>query len=375
MGRFLAMDSKIDILILTASFGAGHLSASLGIKEHIQKINPSINIKIVDVFQILIPRLSKIMYKGYNFLVRKNPKLYNYFHYRDNGKSESNKSIVFNRYILTKLNNYILDINPKLIISTFPVVSQYISKIKIVYGLSISFITCITDVVNGWEWITSNCDRYFVATEDVKNNMLNMGIEKEKIVVTGIPIREEFFKSPKSLSNLSLPQEDTILMIMGGSIGLMPEDKSFYEWLSSLNDITTIVLTGQNNNLFQSISGWGLDNIIPLKYTDETAHIMAQSDLLITKAGGITLFEAIASDLPLVIYKPELGQELENTKFVLEKSIGKIAFNIDNLQRIITNLLDNKNQIINYKIKITKLKHNINMKKLAQESIKLVKNF
>lgn len=368
------MDSKVDILILTAGFGTGHLSASSGIKEHILKIDPLVNIEILDVFQMLIPRLSKIMYKGYNILVKKNTRLYNYYHYKDNEKLGSNNSIIYNRYILNKLNKYILDIKPKLIISTFPVVSQYISKIKSTYGLSASFVTCITDVVNGWEWITSNCDKYFVATEDIKNNMINMGIEKEKIIVTGIPIRAEFFESKKSLSNFSLPKEDTVLMIMGGGMGLIPEDKSFYQWLNSLKNFTTLVLTGKNDNLFESISQLELENIIPLRYTNEVAYLMEQSDLLITKAGGITLFEAIASELPLIIYRPELGQELENTEFIREKSIGKIAFNIDGLQGIITDLIDDKSEIMKYKKRIIELKNSIDMRALSKESIELVEN-
>src|SRR5699024_2852924 len=167
-----------------------------------------------------------------------------------------------------------------------------------------------------------------------------IGIEKDRIIVTGIPIRKEFLKSPKFLASLSLPEEDSILTIMGGSMGLLPEDKDFYQWLDTLNNLTTLVLTGGNNHLFESISKWGLENIIPLKYVNEVAYIMAESDLLVTKAGGITLFEAVASNLPLIIYKPELGQELENTKFIQEKSIGEIAFNIDSLESIIINLLD-----------------------------------
>ncbi len=368
------MDSKIDILILTAGFGTGHLSASLGIKEHIQRTNASINIEIIDIFQVLVPRLSKIMYKGYNILVRKNPRLYNYFHYKDNEKSGSN-SIVSNRYILSMLNNYILDIDPKLIISTFPVVSQYISKIKRIYGLSIPFITCITDVVSGWEWISLDCSKYFVATEDVKNRMLNMGIGEENIVVTGIPIREEFLKGSKDLSNFSLSKEDVILMIMGGGMGLIPEEKELYQWLNSLGNLKTLVLTGRNSHLFNSISEWRLENIVPLKYTNEVAQIMLQSDLLITKAGGITVFEAIASDLPLIIYKSELGQELENVQFILEKSIGEIAANMDDLQGIITEFLNNRDKIVEYKYRMEELKSHIDMKSLAEESIKLMKNF
>ncbi|WP_147524963.1 MGDG synthase family glycosyltransferase [Anaerosalibacter massiliensis] len=375
MEWFLAMDSKVDILILTASFGAGHASASLGIKEQIQRIDPSISIEIVDIFQVLFPKLSRAMYKGYNVLVRNNPKLYNYFHYRGNEKPRSNMNKIFSRPILIGLKDYILDINPKLIISTFPIVSQYISDIKDIYDVSIPLITCITDVVNGWEWIAPNCDKYFVATKDVEKEMLKMGIKRERIVVTGIPLRKEFLKSLKSSFNISLPEEHILLMIMGGGMGLIPEDEGFYKWLNSLNKITAIVLTGKNNDLFESISAWNLENIIPLKYTNEVAPLMLQSDLLITKAGGITVFEAIASSLPLIIYKPELGQELENMKFIQEKAIGRIAFNIESLKCIITDFINNQNEIIEYEIRMAKLRYDINMNVLAKESIKLMKNF
>lgn len=369
------MGVSSDILILTANFGTGHLSASIGIREHIQKVNPSINIEIIDVFQILIPKLSKAMYKGYNVLVRKSPKLYNHFHYKDNEKPKSNVKKFPNKYILNRLNHYILDNNPKLIISTFPVISQYISTLRETNGFSIPFITCITDVVNGWEWIAPNCDKYFVATKDVKREMLKMGIKKEKIVVTGIPLRDEFLVCAKPLANVSLPEGHMVLMIMGGGMGLIPKDASFYHWINDLNKTTTIVLTGKNEDLFKSISKLNLENIITLKYTDEVASLMSQSDLLITKAGGITMFEAIASELPLIIYKPELGQELENAKFIREKAIGDIAFNIEELQCIITDLFNNKTKIIKYKSRITKLKHEINMRILAEESIKLLNDF
>jgi len=375
MEWFLTMASKIDILILTASFGNGHASASLGIKEQIQKIDLSINVEIVDIFEVLLLKLSKTMYKGYNLLVRKNPKLYNYFHYKGNKKPRSNMNKIFSRPILIRLKDYILDINPRLIISTFPVVSQYISDIKDIYDVSIPLITCITDVVNGWEWIAPNCDKYFVATKDVEEEMLKMGINKEKIVVTGIPLRKEFFSYLKSSSNISLPENHILLMVMGGGMGLIPEEESFYKWLNSLNKVTAIILTGKNNDLFESISAWNLENIIPLKYTNEVATLMSQSDLLITKAGGITVFEAIASSLPLIIYKPILGQELENTKFIQEKAIGKIAFDIESLKFIITDLINNQNKIIEYEVRMAKLRYDINMKALARESISLMNSF
>jgi len=369
------MDSKTDILILTARFGTGHMSASLGIREHIKGLYPTLKIKIVDVFNIIIPKLSSIMYKGYEVLVKKSPKLYNYFYKRDNEKQGSSSIIVDNKYILNKLYGYILRINPKLIISTFPIASQYISKLKKDYNLTTPLITCITDIVNGWEWISYGCDMYFVATEENKKNMINMAVDARKIVVTGIPIRKEFLKDEKPITKLSFPKENTILTVMGGGMGLLLEDKEFYQWINSISNVTVLVLTGNNNVLFETISNWNLKNIIPIKFTDKVASIMAQTDLLISKAGGITLFEAITKGLPMIIYKPELGQELENARFVKEKGIGEIASDIDNLKQIIESFRRDENKINKYRLNIKELKNIINMKVLVEESIRLISNY
>lgn len=366
--------NSTDILILTASFGSGHLSVATGIKENIQKIDATINIKIIDAYQILIPRISKVIYDGYDILVRKGPRIYNYFYYKDNEKPKSNLNRFPNKYLINKLKNYIIDINPQLIISTFPVISQYLSTLREINGISIPFITCVTDVVNGWEWITPNSDIYFVATKHNKSEMLKMGIEDEKIFVTGIPLKKEFLELQSPLINISLPKGHMLLMIMGGSMGLIPDDEKFYHWINDLDNTTTIVLTGKNDNLYKSISKLALENVVPLKYTNQVASLMAQSDLLISKAGGITLFEAIASELPFIVYKPELGQEIENAKFIYQESIGNIALNIEELKLIITDLINNKKKIEEYKTRIVKLKKNINIKVLAEESIRLLSN-
>ncbi len=368
------MDHDLDILILTASFGSGHLSVATAIKEYIQKINKKINIEIIDAYQILIPKLSKVMYDGYAVLVKKSPRLYNYFYYKDNEKPNFNINMFPNKYLIDKLKNYILDINPKLIISTFPVISQYLSIIRDTSEMAIPFITCITDIVNGWEWISPNCDMYFVATKHNKREMLKMGIHDEKIFVTGIPLKKDFLESQRPRMNDFLSKEHIHILIAGGSMGLIPEDKDFYYWMNKLDKVTTIVLTGKNDNLYKSLSKLKLENVMPLKYTNQVASLMMKSDLLISKSGGITLFEAIASELPLIVYRPELGQEIENAKFVCQESIGSIALDIEELKYIITDLINKKKKINDYKTKIVELKKDINMKVLAVESVRLLNN-
>ncbi|WP_353093072.1 glycosyltransferase [Tissierella praeacuta] len=367
------MAHNIDILILTAGFGSGHLLAAKGIKESIEKADKTLNIEIEDAFKISIPRLSDAMYRSYNILIRKNTGLYNYFHYKDNEKPKDNAKKFSNKYIINRLKNHIININPKLIISTFPVISQYLSILKDKDEISVPLITCITDVVNGWEWITTNSDMYFVATKHVKNNMLDMGIEDEKITVTGIPLRKEFLELPRPINNIKLPQNNKLIMIMGGGMGLVPEDDMFYRWINGINNTKTLVLTGNNQNLYKSISRLELENIITFRYTNEVPSLMAQSDLLISKAGGITLFEAISSDLPFIAYEPKLGQEIENAEFIYEEKIGSVASDMEELKRIILELINDENKINIYKTNIEKIKENINMDILADKAISLLR--
>lgn len=369
------MAHNTDILILTAGFGSGHFSAAMGIKESIQKVAPAASIEIEDAFQVSIPRLSNIIYKGYDVLVQKSPRLYNYFHYKDNEKPRDSINKFSNKYIINRLKNYIIDINPKLIISTFPVISQYLSILRDGSEISVPLITCITDVVNGWEWITPNCDMYFVATKHVRNKMLDMDIEDEKIAVTGIPLRKEFLELPRPINNINLSQSNKLIMIMGGGMGLIPDDKMFYHWINGINNTKTLVLTGNNYDLYKHISRLGLENIITLGYTNEVPSLMEQSDLLISKAGGITLFEAISSDLPFIAYKPTLGQEIENAKFIYEEEIGNIALDMEELKRIVTELINDENKINMYKTNINRVKENINMDVLADRAIGLLREW
>jgi processive 1,2-diacylglycerol beta-glucosyltransferase len=366
------MAGNIDILILTSKFGLGHISVAKGIKEHILDMDSSINIEIVDVFQVLIPKLSKNMYKFYIDLVKKSPEIYNHFYYKKSQNEHLYTDKFFYKYNLNRLKKYLLDVKPKMVISTFPTASHYISNLKEKDFFSMPLITCITDVVHGWEWIAPNCSKYFVATEYVKNKMIEKGIEKQKIIVTGIPLRKEFLIKEKSIPSLNLPKDHLIIMVMGGGVGLLPEDEEFYRRFNEFGKVTTIVLTGKNRELLAKLLDMNMERVIPIGYTDEVASLMAQSDILVTKPGGITVFEAIASELPLVVYNPKLGQELENAKFIAKKSIGIIALDMDSLYSIIKDLVDNTQEIGRYKKNMAALKQKINMRVLGEEAIKLL---
>ena len=66
----------MNILILSASTGGGHMRASKAIEGYMTQQNKDINVKIVDSLLYISPILNKTITSGYVYLATKTPKLY-----------------------------------------------------------------------------------------------------------------------------------------------------------------------------------------------------------------------------------------------------------------------------------------------------------
>ncbi|WP_053954688.1 MGDG synthase family glycosyltransferase [Inediibacterium massiliense] len=368
------MENKTDILLLTATFGLGHKSAAQAIVEHVKRENEDIKMEIVDIFQIINPKLYKSLYKGYEFLITKNSKLYNYFYYKKYFNEHSQLDDWFYKICLPKLTSYISSIHPKMIIATFPVGSGLASKYKEEYQSDLPIISCITDVVDSWEWIYHNIDQYFVATEEIKNKLIQKGVSEKKIAATGIPIRVQFEGHRNELEKLKkIKKSDGFtILIMGGGMGLLPKEREFYIWLDELRAVKTTILTGNNKEIYNRLKqNENLKNLAILEYTENVSALMNDSDLLVTKAGGVTLFEGIKSHLPIIAFKPSLGQEIENSKFITQKNIGMVANNFEELKIGIRKILNDTRYRKELYKNIVRVSDKINMDILVQSILGL----
>jgi len=74
-------------------------------------------------------------------------------------------------------------------------------------------------------------------------------------------------------------------------------------------------------------------------YVDNVEELMAASDLLITKAGGVTVSEAMVMRLPMLIYRPIPGQEEENCEYLLEHGVALAPKSPEMLRTMLDDLL------------------------------------
>lgn len=337
----------MNILILTGKFGMGHYSAAEAIKQEIEENykDINVNIKIIDIIDYLFPAISSYVYKSFDTLVSKWANLYNFI----NTNNEERNIKSFNYLFIKKLDKLFDKYNPEVVISTLPISSQYISKYKSIKKSNVPLLTFITDISSHSEWIHKNTNYYFVGDEKIKGSLVNKGISEEKIIITGIPVRKQFREIDMDLNKNNKKKE---VLIMGGGLGLISVNDELFEVLNNVKDIKTTIITGNNKSMYEYLRD-KYKNIKVIGYTEEVSKYMKNSDLIISKSGGITLFEAIYSEVPMYVINPFLVQEIKNSKFIEKEKIGRVIRDKD--FDIVSDILN----LINDDYEITKMKNNM----------------
>ena len=303
----------MEILILTGKFGMGHWSAALSIQEQLEREGHQA--QVVDFFAYALPETAPALYRGFNLLVTYGGGIYNLFHrMKRNAEGEAPLASQFTR----RLAGLLAVTRPDVVVSTHPVCSGVVARYKAERTSALPLVTCVTDITSHSEWIHPGTDRYLVAGEDVKTALVRKGVDAERVTVTGIPVRAQF---SSELRRMDGPRQ---LLIMGGGLGLMPRKDSFYEALNALPGVHTTILTGKNQKLYDRLAG-KYENIEVVAFTDRVYEYMGRAHLMLSKPGGITTFEAIAAQLPMLAWEPFLEQERENARFLVAHGLGRVV--------------------------------------------------
>jgi processive 1,2-diacylglycerol beta-glucosyltransferase len=324
-----------DILILTASFGMGHKSVANALKEQIEAEYKHVKVSIGDILEIVNPKVKKISSKIYSELTESYPSIYNKL-YDVKAKNKNNiidnmlSSLYYKRFY-----EYIKIENPKVIISTFPLCSCIVAKVKEEYEDDVILITVITDVVDSWEWIYEGTNKYLVPTEEIKNRLIAKEVNEDIILVTGIPVKKEFLD--KNI-NFSTDQKNTILIVLSGI------DSVSKELLKKLDEYTEYkikIIAGRNEKLYRKLSDMAYSNLEIYGFVNNLNEMMDEAVYIVTKPGGVTVFEAINKEVPLIVLNSNIGQEIGNIEFIKKNKIGIVINNLDTLPYILDYNINN----------------------------------
>ncbi len=319
----------MNILILTAATGGGHVRASRAICSYIENADPDSRAEMVDALKSISGVLDKTVCNGYHILAMKTPKLFGKLYWATNKKSPlydlmTRFSNTFSKMLLPAIAAR----KPDAILATHPFVSEMVSHLKGAGALDVPLVTLMTDYCPHRAWIAENVDAYVVADAGMIPQMVAMGVPKNKIYPFGIPVENVFFSRtdrPALRKKLGLDPSLPTVLIMAGSFGVT-NILGIYRQISKAGlPFQVVVITGRNEKLYAAFRDEIARSPLPTKlifFTDEVEEFMHASDLLITKPGGLTVSEALACNIPLAVFDAIPGQEEGNADFLLTHNMA-----------------------------------------------------
>jgi processive 1,2-diacylglycerol beta-glucosyltransferase len=226
----------------------------------------------------------------------------------------------------------IADFKPDVIVCTHFLPAEMLSRLIRKERLHCPVWVQVTDFDLHRMWIHEHMAGYFAASDEVADRMRINGIPPERIHVTGIPIMPAFtqkLERAQCAAEFGLDPNCQTFMLMGGGAGLGGLDKVAERLLALQSGFQLIVLAGNNAPALQALQKLALrypGRLLPQGFTDKVERLMACSDLVITKPGGLTTSECLAMGLPMIVNSPIPGQEERNADFLLEQGVALKAY-------------------------------------------------
>jgi len=252
---------------------------------------------------------------------------------------------------------------PKVIISTFPLCSCIVAKVKEEYNDDVNLITVITDVVDSWEWIYEGTNKYLVPTDEIKDRLIAKGVNEENILVTGIPVKKEFLDKKICFST---DKKNTILVVLSGIDSV---SKKLLKKLDEYTEYKIKIVTGRNEKLYGKLSDMEYSNLEIYGYVNNLDEMMDESVFIVTKPGGVTVFEAINKEVPLIVLNSIIGQEIGNIEFIKKNKIGIVINDLDDLLYILDYNINNPDTSDKYVKNIKRIKKTLNYSGLSIDSL------
>lgn len=344
------MGEKKRIAILAVRFGNGHWQAAWALKRAIEDVYPGIQVDVINylVFAgFLFDWLTRL---AYHDLMIRIPWLYRrFFVYTNRLQPGSTFQKIINTCGRRRFLRYLRRNKPVLLISTFPVPSAVISHLKRRGLNSCPLVTVVTDYTLHRQWLQPETDLYIVANDSLAEAMIGLGVPESKVKATGIPIDPRFGEGcglgvGSLLPDLSPDEEKLpLVLVLNGATGFGGELPRICRMLAGFPlPLLAVVLGVGHPRLRLALRravGKGRNRVLIFGYSRQVPEFMRAATCLISKCGGITVSESLASELPMLVYRPLPCQEEENRNFLVQSGAARAPATIEELAEDLKRLL------------------------------------
>jgi len=344
------------VLILSASAGAGHVRAAQAIERAFANMNAAREVRHVDTLDYTSKMFRRMYSKAYIELANKMPEFLGWLYdFLDKPWKNERRRLALDKLNTRPFVKLLRDDPPDIAICTHFLPAEIISWLKAKERLATRQAIVVTDFDVHAMWLCRRCEHYFVALEETRVHLEELGIPADKITVSGIPI-DPVFAEPKDQRAMrikhGLDPDKTTILVSAGGFGVGPIQHIVTALLRIQQTVQIVAICGRSvelkDRLDRLAAEHGANSRVPLKavgYTTDMDEYMAASDLMVGKAGGLTASEALAKGLVMVIVNPIPGQEERNSDHLLEEGVAIRCNNVPALAYKIDRLLDDSTRL------------------------------
>lgn len=324
------------VLILSSDTGGGHRSAAQAIADGLERFwhGQSAAVRIIRAVEES-HHITQRLVDLYNWVLRHKQGWMKYLYWAINKFRPETREFFYKRcfgYFKELFEKWC----PHVVVSVHPLTQHFIARVLKELGLAnqIPLVTVVTDPCYGfWKaWACDDVALYLVANEDARDQLIDYGVSPDRIKVSGMPVHPKFHEVDEKDAQFArraygLDPDKFTVFLNAGWIGGGNIPQIFRELVRGELDVQAIFLAGKNEELRKEAEEIARTARFPVKvigYSEEIEKLMQSANVMVSKLGGLTTFEALACHLPIIadaITEP-MPQEAGTVKLIERKGAG-----------------------------------------------------
>lgn len=324
------MNRKPRVLLLSASSGAGHVRAAQALEKALVE-RGDCDVEHIDAIKYVSKLFQRVYDDTYIAMVRRAPELMGVLYERtDQPWRHPRRRLALDRLNAQPMIRMLKNVQPDLCIATHFLPAEIIAWLIAKRKLRARNAIVVTDYDVHAMWLCRTVDRYYVAIPEAEEYLAGIGVPREIVRVTGIPI-DPIFSTPldrtAARQALQLDPAAPILLLAAGGYGVGPLEQLVQGLLNLEKPWQLVAIAGKSEKVKKRLDEiaraagalpGGSARLVPVGFTTQMDQYMAAANLLVGKAGGLTTSEALARNLPMALIEPIPGQEYRNADHLLE---------------------------------------------------------
>ncbi len=316
--------SQQRVLILSASVGTGHKVAASALEDSFRRQSDA-HVVNQDVLELTNEAYTKLSADAYLLVAKRMPWLLGWVYDVNDVPSEQPLRKLWDMLNTQPVVRFIKDYQPHICVCTHFTPAGIIAQLIAMNQIDTSLSVVTTDYDFQGQWLSQTFNRYFVARDESKARLIDLGVVADRITVSGIPVHPRFGEPVDRhavLAAYDLRADLPVIVVSAGAVGAGSAQAIVAQIMNMQRAVQCVVVCGTNHRLRQAVEALTFPQAARFRvlgFTTDMVNLVRVATLFVGKPGGLTASECMAAGTPMVIVTPIPGQEERNADYLLEE--------------------------------------------------------